>query len=422
MNNEKPIDVPAEVTPAPGTQAVAVREPLAVEPAPAKPQVTAAQAKVEAIADLTHSAYARAATLQLSKEEVAALQLDFPDEAFKPGAAGKEHLIYIEHAYLRDRLNQVIGPGQWAIIPRNRWEEKFTTQKGTDASRVYVEAMLLVRGCFVAEAIGEMEYYPSNASQNYGDAVEGAKTAALRRCCKEFSIGLQAWKKDWCEGWWQRRRGQTRPAPASPPPKPPARSAQEVAEATGVVKPAKRPERTPEELQKAWVAACRKAGGGQDSYAQEFGVEIGVLIPNETLAEWPMDKVPTKRAVAEEMLAEIRRRAGVAEPPPEESPKPETPAPAKSGADPDLPPDDPNSADAPWRSYPCPWGKHAGVPLAELEKRYLYGLWCNYKVETEFNGKPKRPETVAKDQQFRDMLDAAGQHYEFTKKAEDVTP
>ena len=50
-----------------------------------------------------------------------------------------------------------------------------------------------------------MEYYPNNASQNYGDAVEGAKTAAFRRCAKEFGVGLQAWKKDFCEGWWKRR-------------------------------------------------------------------------------------------------------------------------------------------------------------------------------------------------------------------------
>jgi hypothetical protein len=173
-----------------------------------KPPVTAAQAKVEAVASLTFKAYERASMLTLTPEEIASLQADFPDEAFKPGAAGKEHLIYIEHAFLRDRLNQVIGIGQWALIPRNRWAEDFKTTNGKSASRVYVEAMLVVRGAFVSEAVGEMEYYPNNASQNYGDAVEGAKTAALRRCCKEFGVGLQAWKKDWTEGWWDRRNNR----------------------------------------------------------------------------------------------------------------------------------------------------------------------------------------------------------------------
>lgn len=211
--NDKPIDVKSEPVSQPQTQAVTVRDAVAaIERLPEqKLPMTAAQAKVEAVANLTMKAYERAGTLELKPEEIQALQASFPDEAFKPGAAGKEHLIYIEHAFLRDRLNEVIGPGQWALIPRSRWAEDFVTMKGQPASRVYVEAMLVVRGAFVSEAVGEMEYYPKNASQNYGDAVEGAKTAALRRCCKEFGIGLQAWKKDFCEGWWQRRRSGTKP-------------------------------------------------------------------------------------------------------------------------------------------------------------------------------------------------------------------
>lgn len=193
------------------SQAMTVRQAVAaveqVQPQ-SKPQVTAAQAKIEAVAQLTMKAYDRASMLALTPEESAALQADFPDDAFQPGAAGKENLIYIEHAHLRDRLNKVFGLGQWAIVPRNRWAEDFRTYKGVDASRVYVEAMLLVRGCFVSEAVGDMVYYKNNESQNYGDAVEGAKTAALRRCVKELGVGLQAWKKEWCIGWWQRRNGK----------------------------------------------------------------------------------------------------------------------------------------------------------------------------------------------------------------------
>jgi hypothetical protein len=155
----------------------------------------------------------------LSKEDVAALAADFPDEAFQQGAAGKENLIYIEHAALRERLDQVIGMGQWCLIPIRRWEEQFIYQKeiwqnnrrtgqfeDVKGSHVYVDAILLIRGAYVASAIGEMTYYPDNHSQNYGDAVEGAETAALRRCCKRLGVGLQAWRKDWCEGWWTRKR------------------------------------------------------------------------------------------------------------------------------------------------------------------------------------------------------------------------
>lgn len=175
--------------------------------------VTPAQAKIDAVANLTMKVYERASQLNLTEDEMRRLQAEFPDSAFRSGAGGKDNLIYIEHAYLRDRMNEVFGPGQWSIIPRSRWSEDFVTGKGKKGVRIYVEAMLCVRGCFVGEAIGDMDYY-KNDSTNYGDAVEGAKTAALRRCVKELGVGLQAWKKEWCEGWWARRNN---PKPAAKP-------------------------------------------------------------------------------------------------------------------------------------------------------------------------------------------------------------
>lgn len=187
-------------------------------------------AKNKAISDLTAECYKQASKLTLTKDEIAGLSADFPDEAFQPGAAGKENLIYIEHASLRERLDQVIGMGQWCMIPIRRWEEPFTYQKEiwinnrrsgqfeeVKGSHVYVDGMMLIRGAFVASAIGEMTYYPDNHTQNYGDAVEGAETAALRRCCKRIGIGLQAWRKDWCLGWWQRRKGPKGKPPGRAP-------------------------------------------------------------------------------------------------------------------------------------------------------------------------------------------------------------
>lgn len=202
-----------------------------VKPPPPPPdhsRVTAGQAKVEAVANLTFKAYERASTLVLTPEELKGLQEPFPDEAFRTGAAGKENLIYVEHSALRDRLNRVIGIGQWSIIPRSRWAVDGVTQKGTAMSTVYVEAMLVVRGAYVSEAIGDMVYYPDSAGTNYGDAVEGAKSAALRRCLKEFGVGLQAWSKEWTEGWWRRHNAPKtaartdaspalKPAPSEPP-------------------------------------------------------------------------------------------------------------------------------------------------------------------------------------------------------------
>lgn len=421
--NDKPIE--AEVIP-PQTQAVATRpEPGEVGKAlgadEIKPPITAAQAKVDAVAALTMAAYQRAATLDLTPEEAAALQADFPDDAFQPGAAGKEHLIYIEHAHLRDRFNSVFGMGKWAIVPRNRWAEAFKTKNGVEGSRVYVEAMLVVRGCFVGEAVGAMEYYPKNESQNYGDAVEGAKTAAFRRCAKEFGVGLQAWKKEWCEGWWKRRRGgrdfgRKAPEPARPP--------------STATPPVKVPEKQVSHSNSAtdktrlWMIDQLKAGEGQPNaaIAQEYFVKVGQILETENIADLPLRFVPVSKAQLAALIEAIgdfeaggdALAAFLPNPEPNQapSPKPKAAVPAKPIEVPRDPPDPAGDSEA-WRTFPMPWGKHAGVPLEELEKNYLFGLWANYQVEREFRGKPKKPETIAKDETFRAMLDLAGKHYEF---------
>ena len=293
-------------------QAGAVGAPLPPEQI-TRPAITAAQAKIDAVAALTATAYARAATLQISKEESEALLADFPDEAFKPGAAGKENLLYIEHAFLRDRFTQVFGMGQWAIIPRNRWAEAFQTKAypgkpSQEGSRVYVEAMLVVRGCFVGEAVGAMEYYPNNAAQNYGDAVEGAKTAAFRRCAKEFGIGLQAWKKDWCDDWWQRKRAGQRPPPSfTPPPRaaaptPIRPSAPASAPTPAGPKPATADHR-------AKMIENLKAGPGQPNRALvvEYFEKINQLLPGEELESLELRYIPRTK---DEMLALSDKIAG----------------------------------------------------------------------------------------------------------------
>ena len=308
---------PIETEIVPESQALAVRPDAgAVDKAlPAdqiKAPITAAQAKVDAVAALTMSAYEKAATLELTPEEAAKLQADFPDEAFQPGAAGKENLIYIEHAHLRDRFNSVFGMGKWAIVPRSRWAEPFRSSKGTEGSRVYVEAMLVVRGCFVGEAVGAMEYYPSNASQNYGDAVEGAKTAAFRRCSKEFGVGLQAWKKEWCEGWWQRKRAGSRSAPpqraeaparsgVTPPPAKPAPAPRQEAAAPIPV--------PNEESLKKMIESLKACPGmpNRGLVTEYFTKLENTLMPGEDLESLPLRFVPSTTGQMRSLADKIAR-------------------------------------------------------------------------------------------------------------------
>lgn len=176
---------------------------------------TADELRTTAVGNALDCAYAKASTLQLSTEEATALSADFPDEAFRTGAQGKANLIYIEHAFLRERLNTVLGIGSATPIRRSTWSERFTYRDRDNKERegvtIYVELVLVVRGCVVSEAIGDATYYPHNDATSYSDALESAKSAAFRRCAKEFGVGLQAWKKGWVEGWHQRNRNGNRP-------------------------------------------------------------------------------------------------------------------------------------------------------------------------------------------------------------------
>lgn len=400
-----------------------------------KAPITPAQAKIDAVANLTMKAYERASTLQLTPEEVSALQAEFPDEAFQKGAAGKEHLIYIEHAHLRDRLNKVFGPGQWAIIPRNRWAEDFSTGKGTEASRVYVEAMLCIRGCFVAEAVGDMVYYKNNDSQNYGDAVEGAKTAALRRCAKELGIGLQAWKKEFCEGWWNRKNGKgSQTTQRQQPANVPCDTKGQDGGKTGATSTPKEPPQATEKTRAWFLAEMRKCFS--DPTLLQWAMDDGppyALRPDEGLEDWPLELVPTTKEALKEKVARCAEFMDVKpelqphiaesiEPPggwqgaahgtPEPSRPPSTSHPPAKSAPKGQPEGKEHHSEA-WYQFPMPFGKNAGTILGKLAKNYLYGLWANYVVETEYKGKPKKKETIEADRTFRVMLDQAGVFYKF---------
>jgi hypothetical protein len=406
-------EMDAEVVP---TQAITKRDLDQTAEAMVKltDPITAQQAKVNAVADLTMSAYSKAATLRLTKEESDALQADFPDDAFKSGAAGKENLIYIEHAFLRDRFLRVFGMGQWAIISRRSWSEHFTipaygNKPPVEGERVYVEAMLIVRGCFVGEAIGAMEYYPKNNAQNYGDAVEGAKTAAFRRCAKEFGVGLQAWKKDWCDGWWARKRATSHPGSVGATPRSKT--------ATTPPKPAEPPAKEATEATREWMVKEIDSIQAREK-ATQFCIDLGWLMPNEALEELPLRFVATSKLHFSSFMLKMAAwsTSGKAEKPYAggalEEPKVSV---KKDDGSVDYEPPS-EDVDEPWRSFPVPFGKSAGVVLGELEKPKLFGFWANFLVETEYNGKAKKPETIAKDRAFREALDAAGAHYEFTKK------
>ena len=346
-------------------------------------ELTPAQARVEAVSHCLNKAMERASTLKLTDEERTGLKADFPDDAFRRGATGDERLIYIEHAHLRDRLDAVLGVGQWTLVrTRPHWAENFKTSKGQDAVRLYADCALLVRGCLVGEAIGSMDYYPNNAKTNYGDAAEGAETAAFRRCAKKFSVGLQAWKKDFCAGWEARN-----PIVASRPPfaaqnAPPTTTAPKRAYQVDAQKRQFEPkQKKPETVEQKLVWLFTRVGRYPKTATEVFrqfkliGPEeqFGALKP-ETVAGWDSAKW---QSLLDEVKEQAQRDADGLElaSGPEVPRDPDVGHHERGGwADGILPfaPKDP--ANAHYKGHTLSW-------LFENDSKYAFGLAMNYTAE-----------------------------------------
>lgn len=169
-----------------------------------------------------------------------------------------------------------------------------------------------------------------------------------------------------------------------------------------------------EDSRKKMIAQLEPSRG----LATEYFVKAGYLLPTEALEDLPLRFVPASVGQMRLLAGKIAEfEAGNAATPafaphiePEAAPK----ARSKPVEVPREAVDD-STAEEPWRSFPMPWGARAGQTLAELDKRYLFGLWANYTVETDYQGKPKKPEAIAKDTLFRQMLDDAGSYYAFKK-------
>lgn len=164
-----------------------------------------------------------------------------------------------------------------------------------------------------------------------------------------------------------------------------------------------------------WMIKGLLAEEGQPNrrIATEYFQKVGQILPSEVIEDLPLHYVPVTKAELNQLQnCVVNFEAGgdavrAFDPHHDDSSPP--PPPAAAAPTPDPKPDEA------WRTFPMPFGKNAGTPLAELPKNYLFGLWANYTVETSYRGKPKRPETIAKDETFRAMLDLCGAHYQFTK-------
>lgn len=161
------------------------------------------------------------------------------------------------------------------------------------------------------------------------------------------------------------------------------------------------------------LARFLEALGDKRANAESFCRVIDWLLPTESIDKLELRYVPATKEQFDAFMSALAGSEPLAPYPPHEqpiTPKKEKPIEVPRDANPD-----PNAPDAPWRSFPVPFGKHAGFKLADVDKAVLFGFWANFEVETEYNGKPRPENTIKRDEKFREMLDEAGKHYQFRK-------
>lgn len=150
--------------------------------------------------------YTNASMLKISDDEQKKLQeaVDDANVEIRP-----DGLIYLPQVFVRDKLNQVFGIGQWALI-------QHSTPKDPDSDKLYFDGSLYVRGCFAARAVGEGELHSNNPMQSWASVYESAKSDCLVRCCKDLGIAKELWMpafgRDWQKKYavrvWREKTGK----------------------------------------------------------------------------------------------------------------------------------------------------------------------------------------------------------------------
>lgn len=125
----------------------------------------------------------------------------FPEAARKVLAEGvdpaaveikPDGIVYVPGVYYRRQLTKAFGAGAWAIVPRQ--------PARVMGDVVVYPGALYILGRFVAEAVGECTYR-QNSNMSYASCVEGAKTDALSRCCKDLGMATELWDAAWRDRW-----------------------------------------------------------------------------------------------------------------------------------------------------------------------------------------------------------------------------
>jgi hypothetical protein len=132
-----------------------------------------------------------AGQIELTEKQIGILYAPIDEDAVEIRPDGLVYLPWMEYV---TRLRQAFGLN-WAIIPKDE------PRLGPSKSSILWGFYLVIHGKLAGYAIGEQAYSSSNATMNWSDAVEGAKSNALMRLCKGIGISLDLWKPSFIRNW-----------------------------------------------------------------------------------------------------------------------------------------------------------------------------------------------------------------------------
>lgn len=152
--------------------------------------------------------YTNASLLKITDDEQKKLQIPTNENFVEIRPDG---IIYLPQVFVRDILNQVFGIGQWALIQHQ-------IKKDPERDKIYFDGSLLIRGSFVARAMGEAEYHAYNPMQSWASVYESSKSDCLTRCCKDLGIAKELWMPAFGRNWqkkyavkvWREKTGKTK--------------------------------------------------------------------------------------------------------------------------------------------------------------------------------------------------------------------
>jgi len=111
---------------------------------------------------------------------------------FKPSARGGPPRIgSVPQVEYRRRLTETFGPGGWALRPGGKPQ--------VIGTRVVFHGLLYAEGRYLAEAWGGSDYHPNNPAMGWDDALEAARSDALKRCCKDLGMFSEMWEPGWAD-------------------------------------------------------------------------------------------------------------------------------------------------------------------------------------------------------------------------------